>query len=424
MTMRSIQASALLMTALTLPAMLAAQTNSAAGFSAERYDQLDQNMQALVDDGRRAGVAWAVARDGKILASGAHGYRDVSRQLPMQVDSIFRIYSMSRAVTALALLQLVERGLVDLDAPVSQYLPELARLKVITAVNGDSVRTAPAPSPVSVRQLLTYTSGFAYAPQYPESVGVDHRDILALDQTPAQAMSKLASYPLRDAPGARWRYGYHSDVLGALIEKLSGKRLDDYYREKIFEPLGMRDTGFLVAGEQADRLVRAYGDKGVDLTERLPPSSDYLQPTRFHSGGGGLVSTLADWARFAAVLAGDGRLANARLLQPATVLELRRNQISKSQGPLFWYESADFGQPGFSARFNGYGFGYSVGVRLAEGPHSIPGRAGEISWGGLANTNWLADPQTGLVAMVFAQYLGEDAPATDEVLREALFAAP
>jgi CubicO group peptidase (beta-lactamase class C family) len=386
-----------------------------------RLQTLKARMSGLVDDGRRVGIAWAVARDGQVLASGAHGYRDAAGKLPMTTDSIFRVYSMTRAVTAVALLQLVEQGKVDLDAPVSDYLPELAELRIITDITGDEVSTQDARSPVTVRQLLTYTAGFAYAPQYPESVGVDHRAILGLSQTPAQAMQKLASYPLRDAPGVRWRYGYHSDVLGALIETVSGQRIDDYYREHIFAPLGMNDTGFMVPAEQADRLVRAYGDGGTDLTDRLPPSSDYLAPTRFHSGGGGLVSTLADWAKFAAVLAGDGRLRDARLLEPETLIAMRSNQITAEQGPLFWYEGADIGQPGFSSRWQGYGWGYSVGVRLADAEHGVPGRAGEISWGGLANTNWLADPDSGLVAMVFAQYLGEDAPATDIAMREALF---
>ena len=390
--------------------------------SPTRLARVDENMQALVQEGRRAGIVWAVARDGQILAQGAHGFRDTDRKLPMTPDTIFRIYSMSRAVTAVAALQLIEQGKLSLDDPVGKYLPALAELQVITGIDQSTVNTAAAPAAVTILQLLTYTSGFAYAPQYPKSVGVDHRAILGLDQTPAEAMARLASYPLRDAPGLRWRYGYHSDVLGAVIETVTGERLDKYFQRTIFTPLGMRDTGFMVPADQADRLTRAYGDNGVDLTDQLPPSSDYRHPTRFHSGGGGLVSTVADWARFAAVLAGDGRLDTTRLLKPATLLAMRSNQISDAQGPLFWYEGADFGQPGFSARFTGYGWGYSVGLRLAEKPHTIPGIDGEMTWGGLANTNWMADPDSGLVAMVFAQYLGEDAAATDQALREALFA--
>ena len=399
-------------------------TPAPAAVEAKRIERLDQRMAQLVTEGRRAGIVWAVARDGEVLAAGAHGWRDVDRKLPMTVDSIFRVYSMSRAVTAVAVLRLVEQGRIALDDPIARYLPQLASLSVITAIEGDEIATAKNDAPITIRQLLTYTAGFAYAPQYPDSLRVDHRAILGLDQTPAEAMAKLAGYPLRDAPGARWRYGYHSDVLGALIATVTGTSLDEHLQREIFDPLGMKDTGFFVPRSQVDRLVRAYGDGGVDLTESLPPSSDYLQPTQFQSGGGGLVSTVADWARFAAVLAADGRLGGVRLLRPETLLEMRRNQISPRQGPLFWYEAADIGQPGFSARFDGYGWGYSLGVRLPEGPHSIPGPAGEITWGGLANTNWLADPDTGLVAMVFSQYLGNDAQATDRALRDALFGPP
>ena len=420
--MRWIQPALIVTTMCASPVMSAPV--SPAAVDAERIERLDARMAQLVTEGRRAGIVWAVARDGEVLAAGAHGWRDMGRKLAMTTDSIFRIYSMTRAVTAVAVLQLVEQGRIALDDPIAKYLPQLASLTVITGIDGEKVTTATVEAPITIRELLTYTSGFAYAPQYPESVGVDHRAILGLDQTPAQAMAKLASYPLRDPPGARWRYGYHSDVLGALIATVTGTSLDEHLRRTIFEPLGMGDTGFYVPAGQAERLVRAYGDGGVDLTEQLPPSADYLKPTRFQSGGGGLVSTVADWARFAAVLAGDGRLGGVRLLRPETLLEMRRSQIQPEQGPLFWYESADIGQPGFSARFDGYGWGYSVGVRLPEGPHSIPGRPGEITWGGLANTNWLADPDTGLVAMVFAQYLGEDAEATDRALREALFDSP
>jgi CubicO group peptidase (beta-lactamase class C family) len=395
-------------------------THAAESISAARITRLQESMQQLVDSGIRQGIVWAVARDGKILHSGAHGWRDRAAQQPMTLDSVFRIYSMTRAVTAVALLQLADQGKVRLTDPVADYLPALRDLRQITAIDpaGQAI-TAPVTAPVTLQQLLTYTAGFAYAPQYPASVGVDHRAILALDQTPAAAMRTLARYPLRDPPGARWRYGYHSDVLGMVVETVSGQRLDNYLEKHIFAPLAMHDTGFVA--HEPDRLVRAYDDSGTDITAQLPPSSDYLQPTVFHSGGGGLVSTAVDWVRFASMLINDGALGEVRVLSKASARAMRGNQLTAAQGPLFDYPEADFGQPGFAARFAGYGWGYSVGVRLAEGPHTIPGQPGEISWGGLANTQWLAVPETGLVAIVFAQYFGTRAPATDEALRAALF---
>ncbi|MEE4184388.1 MAG: serine hydrolase domain-containing protein [Gammaproteobacteria bacterium] len=396
--------------------------HAADSLAAERIVRLEKSMQQLVDAGTRQGIVWAVARDGVILHSGAHGWRDRDAAQPIALDSVFRIYSMTRAVTAVALLQLVDQGKVRLTDPVGDYLPALQDLRQITRIDAEGVVTGPATEPVTLQQLLTYTAGFAYAPQYPASVGVDHRAILALHQTPAAAMQKLASYPLRDAPGARWRYGYHSDVLGILVETVSGQRLDNYLQEHIFAPLAMRDTGFVA--REPERLVHAYDDAGNDITAQLPPSSDYLQPTVFHSGGGGLVSTAGDWVRFASMLINDGTLGDVRIISAASARAMRRNQLTPAQGPLFDYPEADFGQPGFAARFAGYGWGYSVGVRLADGAHSIPGQPGEISWGGLANTQWLPVPESGLVAVVFAQYFGARAPATDTALRTALFAEP
>lgn len=388
---------------------------------ADRLARINESLAAFVARGERAGLVWAVAQDGEIVGYGAHGQANVAANQAMALDSIFRIYSMTRAVTAVAVLQLAERRLVALDSPVSRYLPQLASLKAIDAVDGEVYTTRAAARPITVRDLLTYTSGFAYAPQYPASVGVDHRGILALDRSMGQAMTLLSTYPLRDQPGARWRYGYHSDVLGALVETVAGQRLDLYFRDNIFAPLGMNDTGFVVPPEKLDRLVRAYDGDGNDITDRLPPSSGYTRETSFHSGGGGLVSTAPDWVRFAGMLANDGELDGVRILSRSTARALRRNQLTSEQGPLFWYDGADTGQPGFSPRFVGYGFGYSIGVRLDTDDHTIPGRAGEITWGGLASTNWFADPETGLVALVFAQYLGADSDDTDAALRRALY---
>lgn len=387
----------------------------------DRLARIDGALEAFVAEGKRAGLVWAVAQNGEIVGSGAHGQANVGANEPMALDSIFRIYSMTRAVTAVAVLQLAERRLVALDSPVSRYLPQLASLEAIDAIDGEVYTTRAAARPITVRDLLTYTAGFAYAPQFPESVGVDHRGILALDRSMGQSMTLLASYPLRDQPGVRWRYGYHSDVLGALVETVTGTRLDLYFRDNIFAPLGMSDTGFLVPAEKLDRLVRAYDGDGNDITDRLPPSSGYTRETSFHSGGGGLVSTAPDWVRFATMLANDGEFDGAKILSRSTARALRRNQLTPEQGPLFWYDGADTGQPGFSPRFVGYGFGYSIGVRLDADDHTIPGRPGEITWGGLASTNWFADPETGLVALVFAQYLGMDSDDTDAALRRALY---
>lgn len=389
--------------------------------TAAGYAALDASMRGIVDAGRRAGLVWAVAREGEAPRIVAYGLRDKAAGLPMTPDTLFRIYSMTRAVSGVALLRLVEEGRIALDAPVERYIPQFADRRVFRELRDGQVVTVPAKTRMTVRHLLTYTSGYAYAPQYPREVGVDHRGILALDQSIDQGMTKLASYPLRDEPGARWRYGYHSDVIGRLIEVGSGMRSDDYLRKVVFEPLKMADTGFFAPPGQAARLVRAYDARGVDITAKLPPSSDYLARKPFQSNGGGLVTTAGDWIRFSRMLLNGGALDGARVLKAATVAQLGRNQITREQGPLFWYEGANSGQPGFSNRFDGYGWGYTIGVRLPQGPYSVPGTPGELTWGGLANTNYLVDRKNRLVALVFAQYLGDDADEADRALRAALY---
>ena len=385
------------------------------------YAALDASMRDLVDSGRRAGLVWAVAREGAPLHIQAYGLRDKAAGRPMTPDTLFRIYSMTRAVSGVALLRLIEEGRISIDAPVENYIPQFANRRVFSAVRDGQIVTVPATTRMTVRHLLTYTSGYAYAPQYPQEVGVDHRGILALDQSIDQGMTKLASYPLRDAPGARWRYGYHSDVIGRLIEIGSGMRSDDYIQKVVFDPLKMVDTGFYAPPSKASRVVRAYDAKGDDITAKLPPSSDYFARKPFQSNGGGLLTTANDWIRFSRMLMNGGALDGVRVLKASTVADMSRNQITRQQGPLFWYEGANSGQPGFSNRFDGYGWGYTIGVRLPEGPYSVPGTPGELTWGGLANTNYLIDRRNGVVALVFAQYLGENADEADRVLREALY---
>lgn len=384
-------------------------------------DRLKDGFQEMVDSDQRAGIAWGIVKDGKVVALDAVGHRDRGEGLPMKPDTIFRIYSMTRAVSAVALLTLVEQGRISLDVPVSDYIPELADPDVVVVDSGEGVSTEPARRPPTVRELLTYTAGFAYAPQYPEEFAVDHRDILALDQTISQGMEKLGRYPLRDQPGARWRYGYHSDVIGRLIEIGSGRRVDDYIQQAILDPLSMLDSGFYVDADDHHRLTRAYGDGGRDITEALPPSSDWFAPADFQSAGGGMVSTVPDWMRFAEMLRRGGEFEGVRILSEATVEEMTRNQLAPRQGPLFWYDGADAGQPGFSGPLAGYGWGYGIGVRLPEGPHNVPGSVGEITWGGLANTTWFADRQHGITAIVFSQYLGDHAAATGELMRRTLY---
>jgi CubicO group peptidase (beta-lactamase class C family) len=210
-------------------------------------------------------------------------------------------------------------------------------------------------------------------------------------------------------------------VIGRLIEIGSGERVDDYIQKTILDPLAMHDSGFYVEAVDRHRLTRAYGDDGRDITDALPPSSDWFAPADFQSSGGGMVSTVPDWMRFAEMLRRGGEFEGVRILSADTVAEMTRNRITPEQGPLFWYDGADAGQPGFSGPLAGYGWGYAVGVRLSGVPHTVPGSTGEITWGGLANTTWFADRQRNITAVVFAQYLGKHAAATGELMRRSLY---
>lgn len=402
--------------AMALPAGAApplATRPTAAGHAA-----LDASMRGLVDSGRRAGLVWAVAREGAPPHIQAYGMRDKAAGRPMTTDTIFRLYSMTRAVSAVALLQLVEAGRISLDDPVSKYIPSFAQLRVLREVRDGQVVTVPATRPMLVRHLLNYTSGYAYVQYYPAAVGMKHLDILGLDQTLEQGINKLAAYPLLYEPGTRWDYGYHSDVIGRLIEVASGMRTDDYLQQRILAPLGMVDTGFFAPPAKADRLVHAYDTKGQDITASLMPLSDWTARRRFQSNGGGLAGTAPDWIRFARMLLRGGELDGVRILKPTTVAEMGRNQITAAQGPLFWREQK---APDSPSRQAGYGWGQALAVRLPQGPHTIPGTPGELTWAGLANTQYLIDRQDRLVALVFAQYLGEDQEAPDRALRHALY---
>ena len=382
------------------------------------FEALDAGMRAIVDSGRRGGLVWAVAREGEPLHLRAYGMRDKAAGRPMTTDTIFRIYSQTRAVSTVALLKLVEDGKISIDDPVDRYIPSFAKLRVIQEVRNGRVITAPAQTRMTVRHLLTYTSGYGYAQYYPAAVKVKHLDILGLDQTIEQGMNKLARYPLLSEPGARWNYGYHSDVIGRLIEIASGMRTDDYLQQTIFGPLGMVDTGFFVPPEKFDRLVHAYDAQGKDITATLMPLADWTARKPFQSNGGGLVSTAADWIRFTRMLLNGGSLEGVRILKFQSVAEMGRNQITREQGPLFWRDKPSPDAPG---RFDGYGWGYGIGVRLEQGPWTMPGTPGELFWGGMASTNYLIDRRNRLVALAFSQYLGADGDAQDYVMREALY---
>lgn len=391
------------------------------GMTESGLASLAASMRGLVDDGRRAGVVWGVVKDGKLVQLEAYGQRNVEAGLPMETDTAFRIYSQSRAVTGAAILTLVDDGSMALDDPVANYLPEIAGMQVIAELRRDQVvRTVPQDPPMTIRHLFNYTSGLGYAAGWPAGAGIEQREILSLDHTLDDMIDLLSTYPLLAQPGEKWIYGYHSDVLGALAERVSGRDLNDFLARRLFTPLGMDDTGFRVLRGSNDRLAVVYGpdDSGALKPRSAPPSSSYTEPGKFFSAGGGLVSTVPDYLRFGQMILNGGELDGERILKAGTVAEMGANALGPAQGTISFAEGFVPPRP-----FAGYGWGLAIGVRLADGVHTVPGSPGDLVWGGLANTTFFLDPVENIVAVAMTQYLGPDSDELVFRLREGVYGA-
>ena len=393
------------------------------GMSSAVIAKMTSDMKALVDQNLRAGVVFGVVRDRKLVALEAFGKRSVERGLPMELDSVFRLYSQSRAVTGAAILTLLDDGKIALDDPVAKYIPEIAGMQVITEIkDGQIVATEPQNPAMTLRHLFTYTAGLGYANDWPKSVGIEQRDILSLDQTIEAGIRKLAKYPLLYQPGAKWVYGFHSDVLGRVAEVASGQPFDQFLRERLTGKLGMVDTAFWVNDNETDRLADIYGPgptRGslINRTATAPPSSGYTRPAKLFAAGGGLVSTASDYLRFLQMLLNGGELDGTRILKPETVKAMLTRQTTPEQGLVYWYQHAS------TPVFRGYAWGLTIGVRADEGPHAAPGSPGDAAWGGLANTAFFVDPKQRLAAVAMTQYLGADEPTVPLILRNGVYAA-
>ncbi len=383
--------------------------------------RLKSDMQAMVADGHRAGIVYAVARKGKLVALETIGKRNVEKNLPMTADTQFRLYSMTRAVSTAAILTLVDEGKLKLDDPVSKYIPAFGNMPVIKALDAEPIVTEPQRTPMTVFHLFTYTSGLGYARDWPKSIGMDQRDILDLNGTIADGVAKLAKYPLMYQPGAKWHYGFSSDVLGRIAEIASGERLDQFMRKRLLDKLGMADTGFSVHLGKRDMLADAYAldgsGKQSNVTARLPPSSSYDKPGTFFSAGGGLVSTASDYLRFCQMLLNGGTLDGVRVLKAETVKNMLTRHTTPDQGLVNWYE------PKPPTLWEGYAWGLAIGVRAEEADHTVPGSPGDAGWDGLAKTHFFVDPKEDLTAVAMSQAIGPDDPNLGIVLRKGVYGA-
>jgi CubicO group peptidase (beta-lactamase class C family) len=354
------------------------------GMSSEKLARAKSSVQALIDNEKMAGASIIVARNGKIVLSETFGMMDQKANKHMQPDTIFRIYSMSKPISSVAAMMLYEQGKLKLDDPISKYIPEFKELKVYSesGKHDDQVRQ------MSVRDLLRHTSGLTYG--YFGNTAVDKmyrtKGVLNRKSSLQDMINKLNGIPLLYQPGTKWHYSVSTDVLGYLVQKVSGQPLDEFFRQNIFEPLDMKDTAFHVPNEKVNRFAACYGPRqngGLRIVDE-PTTSRYLIRANLFSGGGGLVSTARDYLRFSQMLLNKGQLDGKRLLRSETVEMMTSDQL-----------------PDSVKRGEGEGFGLGFSVRLRDG--KFP--QGEYGWGGAASTHFWISPKDELIVIALSQYM-------------------
>ncbi|MDQ3346981.1 MAG: beta-lactamase family protein [Acidobacteriota bacterium] len=376
---------------------------AAAGFSAERLQRLHTRLQTLIDEGHFSGFVTLIARNGSVVDVRSLGLRDREASLPMERDTIFRIYSMSKIVTSVAALMLVEEGRLRLNDPIGQYLPALTEPKVFTGRTEGRPMLVRAKAPITVRHLFTHSSGYGYGFGQAPIDRLYHQADLFSAPTMTAFLERAARLPLAEEPGQRFRYGINTDLLGAIVEKVSGQPFEAFVRDRITGPLRMQDTAFVVPAEKRSRLAVLYAkDKAGRLAIPQGPLLATSKPVKdplpypdaegrgFPSGGGGLFSTIDDYARFGQMLLNGGELDGVRLLGRKTVQSMRSNHLLFLDRP-----TTDNGADGF-------GLGGAVRRHLAHGgPLGSPGQFG---WSGAASTYFNIDPEEGTMALLFAQH--------------------
>lgn len=365
----------------------------ALGFSPERLATMEKALERFVQDGQHSGVIWLVARKGKIVSSGAHGFRDLEARLPMEVDTIVRIYSMSKIVTSVAALMLFEEGRFDLDDPVSRFLPELESMQVMVGGTADAPLLTTARGPITIDHLFTHTAGFYYDMSAgPELAKLIERKELFAASSLEEFVKSAATLPLKHHPGEAWTYGINTTILGRVIEVVSGQPFEDFLQERVFDPLGMNDTGFSVPPEKRERLARVYEIQDGSLTQVEFPENEAPSPRDIGPdlGGAGLFSTIGDYARFAQMLLNGGELDGRRILGRKTVEFMSVNRLEH-------LEENHIGSQAF-------GFGLGVSVMIDVGQAKAPGSLGRFGWVGAATTECGIDPAEEIVALVFTQH--------------------
>ncbi|MDH4138691.1 MAG: beta-lactamase family protein [Anaerolineae bacterium] len=364
------------------------------GFSPDRLKRIDAVMQRYVDQKTLAGIVTLVARRGGVVHFEKFGYQDVETSKPMELDTIFRIYSMTKPITSVALMMLFEHGLVRLTDPVTKFIPEFKKVKVFV----NEGKLADLEREITIHDLLTHTAGLSYGDDEDSPVDGLYReaDLFNGGITLEEMIRRIADLPLANQPGQVWRYSVATDVVGYLVEVISDMSLAEFFDEKIFRPLGMEDTAFSVPPDKIDRFATLYGKtekSALDLID-MATGGDYFN-VRLHSGGHGLVSTTADYLRFAQLVLNKGELDGVCLLGPKTVELMTTNHLPPALMPIAMGEEQ---MPGF-----GFGLGFSVMMDVAQS--GMMGSVGLHGWGGWANTHFWVDPQEQLIGILMLQYV-------------------
>jgi CubicO group peptidase (beta-lactamase class C family) len=376
------------------------------GFDTDRLNRVTQAFQGFVDSGQIPGAVVLIARNDKVAYFQAFGFRDREQKIAMTTDSIFRIASMTKPIVSVGAMMLAEEGKLDIAAPVSKYLPEFKDLQVrVEQVDPATGKTEtvmqPQIRPMTVQDLLRHTAGLVYPPPIGNGPVSDaYRDANVLDRntTLAEMVTKISKLPLAHQPGEVWEYGVAVDVLGRVIEVVSGMDLDQFIDERITKPLGMSSTGFYVGEADRDRLAQPQIDPA---TGKRPPLFDATQKPRLFSGGGGLVSTASDYLLFCEMLLHGGQLGNTRLLSQSTIDLMTSNALKPGIG----YSAAAlqrFGDIGPTPAM-GQSFGLGFAVRTEGGQNPLPGSTGSFYWTGAWGTTFFVDPKQRLIIIMMTQ---------------------
>ena len=408
------------------PSGLAVEADPAQlGFDPARLDRIERHFARYVEDGRLPGWLALVARAGTVAHVAGTGHRDVEAGLPVEQDTIWRIYSMTKPVTSVAAMMLWEEGAFELKDPVSRFIPSFAEARVWTGGSSLKPATGPLTEPLLIWHLLTHTSGLTYGFHYSHPVDAIYRAGGFEWGTPpgldlAECCEAWAAMPLLFQPGSEWNYGVSTDVLGRVVEVVSGQPLDHFLKERILTPLGMHDTGFVVAAQDADRLAALY--TADPLTGRAVRNeamgAAVLSGRDCLSGGGGLVSTAADYLRFARMVLGGGELDGVRLLGSRTLRYMGANHLPGGA------DLEEIGRPLFSeTTFDGVGFGLGFSVLMDPVRNRVPGSPGELAWGGAASTAFWVDPLEDLCVLFFTQLLPSSTHPLRSQLRQLVYQA-